>query len=237
MAVPPVARLGHAGCPLFESATGIPYTRLRFSRGQEPEVSPITFPESYADFIRQSPTFALGFTYSFATFIRETGDLQRQWQSRYGEIRFEPEDQAFFLRFPATRYVFLQMSPHDPVAQAYAPALAAICDLNANLDLRIVPAESRYLPVLQTLTGSADGAGKKPCHAYLFNEDWQLTADWSPLRNELSRVPKLALHRYGTLRLQLNSRRNQPIVQGVRLQLEASLPDEVESPDESEATS
>lgn len=162
---------------------------------------------------------------------------QRQWQSRYEEIRFEPEEMDFFLRFPALRYFFLQMTPSNPVAQAYVPALAAICDLNVNLDLRLVIADAPHLPVLPALTGADHRTGKAQCHAYLFNGDWTCVADWSPLRNELSRVPKPALNRYDTLRLQLNSRRNQPIVRGVRLQLEASLPDEADAAEDSEISS
>ncbi len=204
---------------------------------RETEVSSISFPESHADFIRQSPTFALGSTYTFATFIRESGEPQRQWRGRYADIRLEPDDQEFFLRFPAPRYFFLQMSAHDPVAQAYAPALAVLCDLNVQLELRIVPAVPPYLAVLPTLTESAAPAGKAQCHAYLFQGDWTLAADWAPLRNELSRGPKLTLNRYDTLRLQLNSRRNRPIVQGVRRQLEASLPAEAAPPDEAGAAS
>ncbi len=217
---------------MFGSVSEISYTRLHYERvAGRIEVAPISFPETYADWVKYSPTFALTSTYSFTTFIRETGVPRHRWQSRYAEIRFEPEDQDFFLRFPAPRYFFLQMVPDDPVAQAYAPALAAICDLNLNFDLRIVLPHPPCLPVLQALTASALHSDQTQSHTYLFNAEWACVADWSPVHNELSRVPKQHLNQYDTLRLQLNSRRNQPLVRGVRRQLERSLPEEADSGD------
>lgn len=188
-----------------------------------------TFPETYTEFMHRSPTFALGSSQSFAEYVQGAGPLQKQWQSRYDEVRVSAADQEFFMAYGKTLYLFLEMAPANAVAQVYAPVLAVICDLNLKVDLRLAVSRPDGLPVMQTLLGSEAHQPDTGCHVYVLDAEWQLAAHWTPLSRNGRRLPAFGQDDYAALRLRLNTARNRPICQEVRSGLEALLDPEPET--------
>ena len=118
----------------------------------------------------------------FADFAPVYGELLRM---RYAETRLPPDLQELVVRFPETLYIVAVATEGDPDTAAVLPIVARLVDASVRLNLRIVEDEDEEdLRPLALLLPDLDMAAALDewdlPQLLLFDEEWELQAQWGP---------------------------------------------------------